>query len=152
MGCSLLIITYQDFKDRSIHLAWLIAVFLCAIALLWIQGQALSDLISPVLFVIIVLFVLWIYLSLKQKRFLNPLKNHIGLGDVFFFLAITPLFNLHNYMLFFITGMLLSLIVSGLFTKKNRMIPLAGILALYLTILKIGSFFLEKDIFKDSLL
>jgi len=129
-----------------------VVVFLLGLLLLWFDDGVLSGFLTPALFILVVFFGLWLYLSLKQGQLINPLKNHIGLGDVLFFIAITPLFSLKNYMLFFITGMLLSLILSGLFTKKNRMIPLAGILALYLAFLKIGSFFLSVDIFKEPLL
>lgn len=150
--CFLLIITFQDFKDRSIHVFGVVAVFLMGLLLLWFEDGELSGFIAPALFILVVFFGLWIYLSIKQRQLINPLKNHIGLGDVLFFFAITPLFSLKNYMLFFITGMLLSLILSGLFTKKNSMIPLAGILALYLAFLKIGTLFLSVDIFKEPLL
>ena len=61
----------------------------------------------------------------------------IGLGDVLFFLAITPLFNLKTYILFFIIGMIFSLVIhiSVNAIKKQKTVPLAGYLSIILIVL-----------------
>jgi len=78
-----------------------------------------------------------LYMSLKNKRFLNPFQNYFGLGDFLFFIAITPLFLRNNYILFIILAMVFSLVVQVVFRRiiKRDMVPLAGLSALLLAIL-----------------
>ena len=74
------------------------------------------------------------------------------MGDVLFFLAITPLFGSTNYVLFFITGMFLSALFHGLISlkKKAGTIPLAGYLAMYLVALKGVGYWMHEDLFYQN--
>jgi multisubunit Na+/H+ antiporter MnhE subunit len=58
----------------------------------------------------------------------------IGLGDILFFFAITPLFKLRTFILFFIIGMISSLLLHLLANKfkKQENVPLAGYLSILL--------------------
>lgn len=78
----------------------------------------------------------------------------MGLGDVLFFVAVIPFFSSYNYILFFITGMLFS-ILGFLVIKlvvKTDLVPLAGLLALYLILLKVGSYISGFDVFFTNFL
>lgn len=77
-----------------------------------------------------------IYQTLKHKHISNPIDTAIGLGDILFFIAITPLFQVHNYVLFFVLGLLLSVVIYVLTSKSETQttIPLAGYLALFLMV------------------
>ncbi len=73
----------------------------------------------------------------------------MGIGDLFFFISVIPFFALHNYILFFITGMFFS-IVGFLIIRlvvKTDLVPLAGLLALYLLILMVISYVTKYDLF-----
>lgn len=153
--CLLLgIIVYQDFKYRAIHVFLAVSVFAIGSILLWLDQNSLSTLINTSLFVITVVVLLWVYISLKQNEITNPFTNNIGIGDVLFFFAITPLFSFHNYIVFFITGMILTILFSLVFKKliKNKFIPLAGILAGYLVLLKVSTLFMPVNFYYNPLL
>jgi hypothetical protein len=89
-----------------------------------------------------IFLVLIAYMSIKNKAFLNPFKNYFGMGDLLFYLAITPFFLLSNYVLFFIISMIFSIVIFLIFKKimHKESIPLAG----YASILLI--LFLGKDL------
>ena len=95
-------------------------------------------------FFLITLGVLTIYMSLKSKQFLNPFQNYFGLGDLLFYIAITPLFLLQKYILFFILSMVFAVVMQLGLKKiiKQESVPLAGFSALFLIII----------ILKDTLL
>lgn len=84
-------------------------------------------------------------MSVKNKRYLNPFQNYFGLGDLLFYIAISPLFELKNYILFFIFSMIFAI---GLQIGLKKMIqentvPLAGFTALLLLILIIKDMVLD---------
>ena len=83
-------------------------------------------------------------MSIKNKQFLNPFENYFGLGDLLFYIAITPLFLLQKYVLFFILSMVFAVAMQFGLKKimKHETVPLAGFSALLLIIL----------ILKDTLL
>jgi NADH:ubiquinone oxidoreductase subunit K len=78
-------------------------------------------------------------MSLKNKRFLNPFQNYFGLGDLLFYIGITPLFNLKNYIVFFILSMFFAICLQFSLRKtmKHNTVPLAGFSALFLFIVLI---------------
>ncbi|MHC0439227.1 hypothetical protein [Flavobacterium sp. 3-210] len=75
-------------------------------------------------------------MSIKNKQFLNPFKNYFGLGDLLFYLAVTPLFILPKFILFFILSMIFALLLQFTFKKimRENTVPLAGFAALFLFI------------------
>lgn len=76
-------------------------------------------------------------MSLKSKKFLNPFEHYFGLGDLLFYVAITPLFLLKNYILYFILSMLFAILMQLGLKKfiKDETVPLAGFSALFLFII-----------------
>ena len=86
------------------------------------------------IFYIITLSVMTIYMSIKNRQFLNPFQNYFGLGDLLFYIAITPLFLLHKYILFFILSMIFAIGLQIALKKmlKHDTVPLAGFSALLL--------------------
>lgn len=78
------------------------------------------------------LLIMIFYMSLKNKSFLNPFTNYFGIGDLLFFISITPLFVTYNYVLYFIFSMIFSVAIQLLFVSKIKTVPLAGFSALFL--------------------
>ena len=146
---SLLAIVIQDFKHRAIHIVWLGVLLTTSLLLFLLKGIDLLWLGKTLLFVMAVIFLMWVYICIKQRGVINPFKNHIGEGDLLFFIAVVPLFSLLNYMAFFICGMIFSAVFSLLFLKKmkERMIPLAGLLAVFILMLKGIVFITGDDLF-----
>ncbi len=140
---------YQDWKFRAI--SWIVFPALALVTtLLFIEIDLPWEIIRiNLLFLSIVIGCLFLYVSLKRKRLTNIFKQDFGLGDVLFLIAITPLFAERNFILFFISGMLISGIIHGMVSLKNenKQIPLAGYLALYLIALKGVEVFSSNDLF-----
>ncbi|MBX2828090.1 MAG: hypothetical protein KTR22_08000 [Flavobacteriaceae bacterium] len=143
------IIGFQDFKYRAIHFLLVILVFAAGVSLLIFNAVPIAIFAVTLLFITLMVTLLWLYLSAKNGRWINPFKKYIGLGDVLFFFAVTPLFAVQNYLFFFTTGMVVALFLALLYFRKKHQasIPLAGILAFYLIGLKGFAWVLQKDIF-----
>jgi hypothetical protein len=83
----------------------------------------------------ILLSGLFLYLSLKFKKAINPMNGYFAWGDVFFLIAVSPLFNLYSYLFFFTTGtcfVLLLHLTLRLLKLGKKEIPFAGYMAFYL--------------------
>lgn len=91
------------------------------------------------LFFIIVLAFLIVYMSLKNKKIINPFANYFGLGDLLFYIAVTPLFVTYNYIVYFILSMVFAIVLQLSFKKmmKYDTIPLAGFSALLLLLIMV---------------
>lgn len=154
LSALLLLAFYQDWKFRAI--TWLVFPLIISVTLLifWQLGFNWKILGSNLIFVTIVMLVLFFYVSLRERKFTNIFENHFGFGDVLFFIAISPLFGITNFILFFISGMILSGIVHLIFSKNStkQTIPLAGYLALYVLILKGTSAITNVDFFYSNLI
>jgi len=146
--CTLLAVVFQDLKHRAIHVVLPILLCIGAIARFLILEHAISELLFTGVFLVLVLLGLFIYTSVKSKRIINPIDSSIGLGDIVFFIAIIPLFFSTTYILFFSTGMLFTIACHVLFTKnKEAHVPLAGYLSIYLILLLIVDFCIDKELF-----
>ena len=133
----LIFIFVQDWKYRRIHVALPLIVFSFSFYLIQQESKILLKLIAyNVVFFLVTLSILTIYMSLKNKSFLNPFQNYFGLGDFLFYIAIAPLFLLQNYILFFILSMLFAIGLQIGLKKfiKEQTVPLAGFSALLLFI------------------
>ena len=135
---SLLMVLLQDLKYRNIHVVFPILIFVFS-GLLFHKKAWLSPVIylTNAAFFTVILIVLIVYMSIKDKKFVNPFTHYFGLGDLLFYLSITPLFATYHYVLFFILSMLFAIILHLSFKKiiKGDAIPLAGFAALLLLLL-----------------
>lgn len=133
----LLILFFQDWKYRSIHIVFPILIFLSSYFIIQRENKLSHQImLLNMCFFILILSILTMYMSLKNKHFLNPFQNYFGLGDLLFYIAITPLFNLRNYILFFILSMFFAICLQFALEKKMKQntVPLAGFSALFLFI------------------
>lgn len=138
-GITTLGITYQDFTRRAIHVLLLVVLLGLGIWDAIGLDRSITEMLFSLSFVATILTFMTLYLRLKAGYWVNPLLQHLGLGDVLFFIAIIPLFNPHGYMWFFSTGLLGCLLVYFLLKSRigKESIPLAGMLSAYLLGLKI---------------
>lgn len=145
----LIVIFIQDWKYRRIHIVLPIVIFSLSIFLISIKNIGLIKVIAfNSGFFLITLSILTAYMSLKSKKFLNPFQHYFGLGDLLFYVAITPLFLLKNYILFFILSLLFAIFLQFGLKKfiKDETVPLAGFSSLFLFIilLKDNFMFFQK--------
>lgn len=114
-----------------------IFIFICAYNSVKLKGLFFAGIvIRNSLFFLFTLFVLVVYMSIKNKDFLNPFSNYFGFGDVLFYISVTPLFLLNNYVFFFIGSMIFSIFLHTIFKRrmKHDSIPLAGFSAIFLAL------------------
>jgi len=144
----LLCIAYQDMRYRAVY--WL--VFPVLSVLLFYEKQlyigvndTLNDSVYGSMFVGFQLFLLWAYFFIKYERPVNILQNHLGLGDVLFLLSITFYFSPVNFVLFYISSLIITLLYACtelyIFKRKELKIPLAGLQAIYFLLLLVLSVF-----------
>jgi hypothetical protein len=129
----LLIMLWQDWKYRRIHV--LLPILAFSLGIFMVNGfVTYKTILTNIAFFTIVFSFLVVYMSLKAKAFLNPLEHYFGLGDVLFYLSITPFFNVKLYAVFFIVSMLFALLMQLILKKYSNhdTVPLAGFSSLLL--------------------
>lgn len=127
-------IIYEDFKYRAIHWVW-VALFAGIIIIVYPIDWEQSFLNA--LFMGLQLFLLNIYFSIKNRRWINLFENYLGIGDLVFFLPLCLLFSPVNFILFFIASLSLTLLGYLVYQisfpdNKVQTIPLAGAMAIVL--------------------
>jgi hypothetical protein len=138
---------YQDFKFRKIHIAIPLIIFLTALYYSWHTYAVPGNLVLYNLgFLLVTIALLVLYMSVKNRKYLNPFENYFGLGDLLLFASLTPLFVISHYIIFFIVSMVFSLIIHlGIIRYLTiKSVPLAG----YVAILFLGV--IAHDLFADS--
>lgn len=128
----------QDWKYRRIHIVLPIMIFLISLYTTQINTSISFEIVSyNSLFFLTTLSFLVIFMSVKNKHFLNPFQNYFGLGDLLFYIAISPLFQLKNYILFFIMSMIFAIVLQLGLKKiiKDNTIPLAGFSAILIMVI-----------------
>ncbi len=92
---------------------------------------------------LIQLFLLFIYISIKEKRITNITKNHFGWGDILFSICIASLFSTYDYILFHLFSTFFSITIWYVLFKlkiyKSNRIPYAGLQALYILLIELLS-------------
>lgn len=145
---------YQDLKFRAI--SWLVfpGLLICSVGIFISADMRLLTIFMNLTFLTLVLGTLFVYISIKRGEITNIFKADFGWGDVLFLIAITPLFLDRNFILFFISGMLLSGFIHLILIqfKANPKIPLAGYLAVYLTGLIVMDYCFDFQLFKTNLI
>ena len=124
------IVIVQDFKSKHISAILLPAILICAGAISIISSgyqKSLETIGYNLLFVIVQFGLMYAYLKFKYSRTSQVIDKFIGLGDLLFLLAITPLLSLPEFI-----SLILSIIYFAFFSsikKENAEIPLAGMIS-----------------------
>lgn len=130
------IIFFQDWKTRTIHIGLPIALFVVG---LYNNYSILSwyGLLQNTAFFLLVFLILILYVTIKNKAFVNPFENYFGLGDLLFYLAVSPFFFLYYFIQYFIFSLVFSILLYFGLKKyfNHATIPLAGFASLLLIFL-----------------
>ncbi len=147
---SLLYISYEDLCFRKLDIRAGVILFIICIINNNLSGGFWIDLFYNMMFLFVLLVMLYFYFTVRDKSFKMPLKERLGIGDIVFFIAVTPLFYLKDFMLFFITGMLMSILQHLVFQRfmRTKTIPLAGFLANYLLLILIIHYIFDFNCLK----
>ena len=153
-------IIVQDFTHRKI--SWyLIPILFFGILFNGIQKLNMVEYLYYIMingFILIVLMgVLLVYYWTKERSIKNFVGKTIGLGDLLVFITLCFGFSPINFVVFFLIGLLLTLIFhlinTAISLKANKQIPLAGYLAVFLIVLSMLQHPLnEIDLFNDQYL
>ncbi len=136
------ILSWQDFRSRRIAW-WLLPILAITFFLASSQMNSVSEIgmgfSLNITFLLIQFLFVWIWFSLKQRKFSKLIDSQIGLGDLLFMICIAFAFSPANFMIFYTIGMIVTLLVTiivRLFRSNEKSeIPLAGALAIPLIIL-----------------
>lgn len=129
-------LAFQDFKSRAI--SWILIPFLFVLfglkSLLQTgMNDTLQILVINLLFIGVQMFLLTLWMSIKNRRWISVFDSYLGWGDVLFFVAIALAFNPIEYVLFYVISIAITLTVSVFYLayskKVSKQIPLAGAMA-----------------------
>lgn len=151
------LVVLQDFRERAI--SWFLPPLLfivCGIkgfsALK--AGELFSHTAFNILFIALQLLLLSGYISLKNKKWTNIIDTHLGAGDILFFIALSIAFTPLNFIVFYISGMLVTLSGFIIFRLSSRRaeteIPLAGGMAAVMIAAMIACYFIPAMSFYDD--
>jgi prepilin signal peptidase PulO-like enzyme (type II secretory pathway) len=129
----LLVVVFQDIKDRKIYWFLPLLVFIASIIIDILQDGNLNY--QTIIGSIFVIAFLWIYVYIRFKS-TKLFTDYFGLGDALILIAIAPLFELQTYFWFIAIASVFSLamfIITRIF-KPIKTIPFAG----YISVLIIG--------------
>ncbi|MGN7787298.1 prepilin peptidase [Niabella sp. 22666] len=137
----LLAIAYTDFKERAVP----VYLFIGLLVICFITTVLQTDMATAFLqlaintgLIMLLLVALLIYYRLRQSSLKEVINQKLGIGDMAFWIAIAPLFSVVNFMLFFISSLLvvlLIMIVRIALKKRVALIPLAGYQAAVLVVI-----------------
>lgn len=142
---------YQDFRFRGIYW-WLFPLLLMLFVLdVWLRyafGRLAATAGSNIIFLIVQMFLLTGYVSLRKRKLTNIFKGYFGLGDLLFLLCIAFYFSCLNYIAFYLLSLVIVIVLTLIFNGRSRAekekIPLAGYQALLLILIMTVSFFIKS--------
>lgn len=151
----LLVIVVQDWKDRAVY--WFIFPILAALAilraylLLALDETLLTDWFISFSFLSFNTIILLLYISIKNKRFVN-ITAYIGLGDLLFFITLIFFGTFMHFILFYTCSLAASLVIWLCVKKyaKEEHVPLAGLQALCLVIVWTFISLTQYNTFQDE--
>lgn len=135
----LVLMIISDFRCRKINIYWLIVLFavVATVAVIVLGGRASGMNILFNTGLLVYWAVAWmVYRWIRYRDWANPLNKHIGVGDVLFFLTLTPMFEFKDYLIFLITALAFSLawwIIMVALRRKAQTIPLVATSGLVLS-------------------
>ena len=135
MAAASITITYQDFRFRSISL-WTVLLLLAGSLSLSASNigfvPALENWGLNATFLVFQLLLVMLIFGLARKQW-NFFDTMMGWGDVLYLLAIAALFSTVNFLLFYVSALVVSLagflIYREVSKNKKANVPLAGLLA-----------------------
>lgn len=133
----LLLIFYQDFKERQVY--WFLFPFLAlGCAILFYNGTLPELFFVAVLlnlsFILFLLAIIFLYAKIKLKQ---PFKAVFGAGDVLLFLGLVFTFSTLSFLIVFVFSLFFSLLIHLAVSRhsKEKTVPLAGYMSFFFAIM-----------------
>ena len=135
LALCLMSVIYQDLKFRLIHVALPIIISLTGIGFLNFNSIPFYFIYFNIGFIFLSFLFVFLFFKIKYKSKIKDFfDKYLGVGDVVFYLSISPFFILTNFILIYICTLIFSMILALIFNKKTS-IPLAGYSSILLLIL-----------------
>ncbi len=102
-----------DFRRRKVGVVWLGVFAATALGVtLWSNGwrETVMNVAFNVLLLLYLAVGILVYLRIRRGKWMNPLKEYVGSGDLIFLAGAAPLFDLRGYLLFLIGASVFSLV------------------------------------------
>ncbi len=155
---TLTMIAIQDYRSRSVYWFFFPLLGLSGIAqsILEIKSTSQSFLYAffNLFFLLLQFCVLKFYFFLRQRKKMKLIDKKIGSGDVLFLIAICFFFSPVNFIAFYITSLLFTVIVYGVNSRirKSSMgtVPLAGLQAVFFIVCMCASLLLNYSLLNDG--
>jgi len=134
-------IVYQDFRYRAVSAYWFCGALALAIGYsVWLNGWVgtYTNAGINVLLIAVQIIGVFIYFSLKNKKFVNIINQQLGVGDLLFYVIVAFSFSPVNFILFSLAAyvvILLIFMILKLAFEYQKTIPLAGCLSLFMMIM-----------------
>lgn len=122
----LLRLIVSDFRSREVSIFWLgiLAIGTMCISLI-LDGwqEVLKRSVQNLLLILYMSTGVMLWGWVKAKRLVNPLNIYVGLGDLIFFLILTPLFSVRQYAQVMVACLIFSLVWWGVEALRRRSPP-----------------------------
>jgi hypothetical protein len=136
----LFLIFFQDLKSRAVYWFLFPSLSVLLIALRFQHSFFRTEWEKAILinigFIVLQLFFLTLYFSVRNRKWVNITTGLLGLGDILFLLSIAFYLSVLNFLFFYIASLtgvsVFWLIWQGVSVKKYKYIPLAGFQSLIL--------------------
>ncbi len=142
--CVLLVIFFQDLKERKVSLIAIIAIILLGVYLHFQNSVLEVFVLASLINLFVLLFIgvlLFLYTSFKLQK---KLHEAIAIGDFLFFFFLAISFPTITFLVLFSISLIFSLILFLILKPKlkHKTVPLAGLQALFLSlVLMLNSMF-----------
>ena len=148
----LLMMAFEDFRHRAIHWAWLLVL---SGGILWCYRFKAGQFIANIILVAFQLMALTLYFTIKQKKLVYLPSDHLGWGDIFFYVPLCLFFSPENLVFFTVLSLLLTLVAFRSYQLFHRnatvTVPLAGCMSICLIAAMTVGFILDFDFKHDSM-
>ncbi len=128
---SLLLIFYQDLKERQVY--WFlfpIAAFFFGVLYYTntIKTLFFLSVVTNLMFVGVLVLVIYLYARYKLKL---GIFNVFGLGDLLLFIGLAFTFSSVSFLVLFVCALIFSLLLHISIKRSNATVPLAGYMSLF---------------------
>lgn len=150
---SLVFIYIQDLRHRMIYWPLLVLIFILPVVTRFSSLQEINMLLWYIL--VNSILVGWqvagvyLYLRIRYGR-VHLTGAYLGWGDILFMIAVTSWFTPAYFLVFIVGGLFFSLAAAllmyatGRWKKEKDSVPLAGLLAVFLLLLKVYALIAER--------
>lgn len=135
---------WQDVRERAISWYLFPLLFLLGFFASFFADKNIEliirDLLKNWAIIFIQLLILFTVFYFKNKGAGRSLSRYLGIGDILFLVSVSTYFSSLYFLIFYILGLVFSLLTHAFFQKlkiypnNNNTVPLAGFLAVFLSI------------------